>query len=140
MATLDEAFPSRFLKAADLGGKSRIVEIIAAEQEDLKDMQGKQQKKTVVYFRGMKKSLPLNKTNFEALIRITGEADSNDWVSHSALIYPTTTEMAGKTVACIRFDEVPAKPAKKTAPPKAAAAEEEDEDAGDADFDEEIPY
>jgi hypothetical protein len=28
MATLEEMFPSRFLKAADLGGKSRVVEIV----------------------------------------------------------------------------------------------------------------
>jgi len=127
MATLEEMFPSRFLKAADLGGKGRVVEIVEVGTEDLKDMQGKTAKKTIVYFRGLK-PLVLNKTNAKALIRITGEPDNNNWVEHRALIFPTTTEMAGETVACIRFDEVPtAKPAKKAAPPKAKAAAEEEE-------------
>jgi hypothetical protein len=132
MATLDEAFPSRFLKAADLSGKPRIVKIVAANEEDLKDLQGQQQKKTVVYFCGMKKSLPLNKTNFEALTRITGEDDSNDFPGHTVLMLPTKTEMAGKTVDCIRFEEVPAKKTAKKAAPLTQAVEEEDEE-GDLD-------
>jgi hypothetical protein len=134
MATLEEAFPSRFLKAADLGGKPRVVEIVAANEEDLKDLQGKQQKKTVVYFRGMKKSLPLNKTNFEALTRITGEDDSNDFPGHTVLMLPTKTEMAGKTVDCIRFEEVSTKKAaKKAAPPPVTEDEDQDDDSDDGD-------
>ena len=109
-------FPSRFLKCADLNGKSRIVEIVEVGKEVLKDMQGKSQLKQIVFFKYMKKALPLNKTNFQALVRITGEDDSELWISHKVLMKPSVTEMAGEQRDCIRFEAVPK--------PKAVKAEE----------------
>ena len=86
MATKDEMFPSRFLKAADLGGKAKIFMIIAAEKEDLTDLKGKKQTKMVLHFKGTQKVLPLNVTNWNLLVDVTGEADSENWsISKSRL-------------------------------------------------------
>src|SRR5262245_36696128 len=69
--------------------------------ETLKSPEGKSQEKTVVSFRGLKKTLPLNLTNWNSIADICGD-DTDDWPGHQIELYPTTTEMGGKTVDCIR--------------------------------------
>jgi hypothetical protein len=102
MPTRDDLFPSRYLKAADLAGKSHIVTISMAIRETFKNGTDEQQK-LVVFFKGKKKGLVTNLTNFDAIMDITGQADADDWRGHQIEIYPTTTEMRGKTVDCIRI-------------------------------------
>jgi hypothetical protein len=103
MAKKDEMFPSKYLKASDLNGKPVEVDIESALQETLKTLDGKEQTKTVLYFKGAKKGLPLNLTNWDACADATGEDDSDQWPGHRIQIYPTTTTMQGKSVACIRI-------------------------------------
>ena len=51
----DDIFPSKYLKAADLKGKPIAVTIESAPTETLKNTEGKEQRKTVLYFAGAKK-------------------------------------------------------------------------------------
>ena len=53
----DEVFPSKYLKAADLKGKPRIVTIERAPYEPLKGLDGKENQKIVLYFENVPKSL-----------------------------------------------------------------------------------
>jgi hypothetical protein len=120
MATREQAFPTRFLKAADLGGKPAVVTIKEAAQEKLKNGNGEEETKTVLYFQKGKKALVLNLTNWTKIADVTGEDDSDNWPGHRIEVFPTTTEMKGKEVDCIRVrkpgqGELPIK--KKTAPP-----------------------
>src|SRR4051812_9333022 len=101
MAKRDEVFPSKYLKDTDLNGKPIPVTIQSASLETLKTFEGKEQTKTVLYFKGAKKSLPLNATNWDAVAAITGEDDTERWPGHAIEIYPTTTTMQGKPVGCI---------------------------------------
>ena len=55
-----DVFPSKYLKSDDLNGKPITVTIERAPLEPLKSPEGKEQNKTVLYFRGAKKALPLN--------------------------------------------------------------------------------
>ena len=103
MATRDEVFPSKYLKAADLGGKPITVVIERADEETLKTPEGREDVKTVLSFKGAKKTLPLNMTNWDGVAEITGEGDTARWPGHALELYPTTTTMQGKTVACIRI-------------------------------------
>jgi hypothetical protein len=117
MATRDEVFPSKYLKAADLNGKPVVVTIEGAPLETLKSPEGKEQVKTVLYFRGTKKAMPLNMTNWDAVADICGD-DSDDWPNRQVELYPAKTQMGGKTVDCIRV-RMPAQrgqPAKKPEP------------------------
>jgi hypothetical protein len=125
MATREEMFPSRFLKAVDLGGKAKIFHIIAAEKEELTDLKGKKQEKMVLHFKGTNKVLPLNVTNWNLLVDITGEADSEDWIDFKIALAPGRTSLGGKTVDCIRIESVDAVKAKKKPTP-----ESEDPGAG----------
>jgi hypothetical protein len=101
--TRDEVFPSKYLKAADLKGKPRIVTIESARYEPLKGLDGKETQKIVLYFENVPKSLPLNATNFDAVCDATGFPDTEDWPGQRIELYPTRTSMGGKTVDCIRI-------------------------------------
>lgn len=133
MAKRDEVFPSKYLNSSDLNGKPITVTIESALQEMLKARDGKEQTKTVLYFKGAKKSLPLNLTNWVACAEATGEDDSDQWPGHRIEIYPTTTTMQGKSVACIRI-RAPAQrelPMVKQPAPKPSVAD---------DMEDEIPF
>jgi hypothetical protein len=102
MATKNDIFPSKYLKAADLKGVPIVLTVTEAPRETLK-YQGREEDKIVLHFEGTKKQLPLNLTNFDAMIDATGEADTDDWAGCRIEVYPTTTEMKGKIVDCIRI-------------------------------------
>jgi hypothetical protein len=123
----DEVFLSKYLKASDLKGKARVVEIDHASLETLKNTKGEEQQKIVLYFVGAKKALPLNMTNFDAVADICGD-DTDFWPGQKVELYPTTTMMGGKTVDCVRIR----KPRElQPAPPKRESG---------AEFDDEIPF
>jgi hypothetical protein len=113
----DQVFPSKYLKVADLAGKARVLEIAEAVFETLKNASGEQQQKTVSYFVNEKKCLPLNLTNWDSVADIAGE-DTDDWSGARIEVYPSTTQMGGKTVGCIRIRKPrAAKTALRTAAP-----------------------
>ena len=96
-----DVFQSKYLKCEDLQGKPITVTIERAPLETLKSPDGKEENKIVLYFHGAKKSFPLNMTNFDACAEICGD-DTNDWAGKQIELYPAKTQMAGKTVDCIR--------------------------------------
>jgi hypothetical protein len=133
MATRDEIFPSKYLKVADLKGKPFVVTITSADTETLKAPDGKESTKTVLSFKGTRKTLPLNMTNWDAVAGITGEDDSMVWSGHQIELFPSTTDLRGKTVDCIRI-----RPPAQRGLPKPKAKPEPEELV--ADMDDEIPF
>jgi hypothetical protein len=138
MATLSELFPSKYMKAADLGGKPWTLRIKDASVETLKDLRGGESPKCVVYFIGAKKSLPLNRTNFLAIADLCGD-DSDQWPGHEVELYPTRVSMGEKIVDAIRI-RAPAAPGMKLAPSPAAKPATPAVAADDDDMDDEIPF
>lgn len=132
MVKKHEIFRSKYLKAADLDGRPRTVTIEAARTETLKNDRG-EETKTVLYFKGVRQALPLNLTNWDSVADVTGQDDSDDWPGHKVELYPTTTEMRGKTVDCIRIRA----PAQRELPAKKPAAQKQ---PPVADPNDEIPY
>ena len=121
-----DVFPSKYLSAGDLGGKPHVLEIARAPLETLK-ANGSEQAKIVLYFRDAKKSLPLNKTNFDAVADCAGTDETDNWPGVRVEVFPTTTEMQGKTVACIRIRkprELPLAPSKAPAAPRPSIDDE----------------
>jgi len=113
-----DVFPSKYLSAADLADKPRVLEIASAPLETLKS-NGGEQNKIVVYFKNAKKSLPLNRVNFDSIADIVGDDETDRWPGTRVEVYPTTTEIQGKTVACIRIrapQELPLAAAKPKPP------------------------
>jgi len=95
---VNDAFPSKTLKASDLDGNQVTVTIARVEIEKMGTDQ-----KPVVYFKGKDKGLVLNKTNSKRIVEITGSAETDDWKGHSIVLFPTETEFQGETVDCIRI-------------------------------------
>jgi hypothetical protein len=118
---INDAFPSKYLKASDLKGAEPVVTIAKVEMEAV----GRDREmKAVVYFQGKEKGVVLNKTNSNKIAQIAGSFDTDDWAGVSVKLYATETEFGGETVECIRIKPatVPSRgskpvPAPKPAPP-----------------------
>jgi hypothetical protein len=136
MTTRAQAFPSKYLKADDLKGRPVTVEIKDAPQETLTGFDGTKQQKTVLYFTGTSKKLVLNRTNWNAVADVTGEEDSDRWAGHRIELFPSTTEMNGRTLPCIRIRTPAVRAAQPLAKSDAAAARS---DAAN-DLDDTIPF
>jgi hypothetical protein len=87
MVTLNDAFPSKYLKAADLADGPVVATIKLAELEKVKGFDGKETPKVVVYFAKKLKPLILNRTNFEAICDICGSYDSEDFPGTKAEVF-----------------------------------------------------
>jgi hypothetical protein len=130
----DDIFPSKYLKAADVV-RPIVFTIERAELETLKNPEGREHEKMVLYFRETEKALPLNVTNWDAVAEICG-ADSDDWPGGRVELYATKTQMGGRTVDCIRIR--PPRAAKGAA--KATKPQPRHDEPKANDMDDEIPF
>lgn len=100
MANIDEAFPSKYLKASDLKGTEPVVAIDRVDYE----LVGQQKdRKAVVYFSGKEKGMVLNKTNAMKIVQLSGSGDTDDWPGFKIRLYATETQFQGEMVDCIRL-------------------------------------
>ena len=139
MAKRHEVFPTRFLSATDLNGKPIVLTITDAPQETLKNKNG-EEVKTVLYFKGTKKTLPLNRTNWDSVVDITGEDDSINWPGHKVEAYPTTTQFGADVVDCIRLRAPAQGELKPSHGKRAKGAKAVKPTADETEMDDEIPF
>jgi hypothetical protein len=115
---ISSAFPSSYLKAADLDGRTVSVKIDRVEMETVGD-----DSKPVLYFQGKDKGVVLNKTNANNIVALFGD-DTDDWVGQEVSLYPAMVDFQGRSVEAIRIKP---RPAKKAAPAKPLSDEISDE-------------
>ena len=97
---ISEAYPSKYLKAADLDGQDRAVSIRACIQEELG--QGSEMEvKPVLYFDGGQKGLVLNKTNAQAIAEDYGD-DTEAWTGREIVLFIQKVTFQGKLTPAIR--------------------------------------
>lgn len=96
---VNDAFPSKHLKASDLKGSVVPVTISHVEIEEIGQ---KKDRKPVLYFSGKDKGLVLNKTNSKRIADLLGSPETDDWAGQRIALYPSETEFQGDTVECIR--------------------------------------
>lgn len=111
---LASAFPSQYIKAADLGGNSVTVKIDRAETELVGS-----DKKLILYFVGKERGMVLNRTNANKIASLYGD-ETNDWQGQPIVLFEAMVDFKGDTVPAIRV----------RAPTKAAPARREMADAG----------
>lgn len=119
---INEAFPSKHLKASDLNGAAVPVTIAHVEMEEIGQ---KKDKKMVLYFQGKQKGLVLNKTNSKRIAEILGSSETDDWAGSRIVIFPSETEYQGDTVECIRVKSAAA--AKPNGKPKPDVVDEDED-------------
>jgi hypothetical protein len=125
MPSFKTAFPSKYLKADDLGPTRPIVTIADVTFEDI-GAGGKKERKLVASFReaGIK-PLVLNLINCDSITTAAGTDDYEDWPGVRIQLFASKTEFQGKRVPCVRLCAPPPVPTRKAA---AAAAPAEPED------------
>ena len=97
---IGEAFPSKYLKAADLGGRKIGVTIDSVEMANI----GDDQDKLVVYFQGKSKGLVLNVTNANMIAEIAGTDETDNWRGVQIALFETKVDYQVRRVPAIRVD------------------------------------
>lgn len=93
---ISDAFPSNYLKAADLQGRNVTVKIDRVEQEKIGT-----DTKLVLYFQGKEKGMVLNKTNANNIAFIYGQ-ETDEWQGAEVTLFEAMVDYQGKTVPAIR--------------------------------------
>ena len=93
---VSDAFPSKYIAAADLNNQNMRLTIDKVEIEEIGD-----DRKPVIYFRGARKGLCCNKTNAKTIAASYGD-EMNEWVGCELILFPIMTDFQGKQVEAIR--------------------------------------
>jgi hypothetical protein len=133
---ISTAFPSKYLKAADLQDRNVTVVMDTVELEDV----GDNERKPVVYFQGKTKGLVLNKTNARTIAAGYGD-DTAGWRGRPIMLFSAMVDFRGDTVEAIRVRMPPARPAAAVQAPPAPdhPPRRESENPGN-DMNDEIPF
>ena len=102
MTTVNDAFPSNFLKAADLNNRTiklKIDKVVFEEIGQNKD------KKPVAYFTDVKKGLVLNKTNATTIGAVHGQ-EFEGWTGKEIELFSQMVPFQGQNVPSIRVRAV----------------------------------
>lgn len=111
---INQAFPSKYLKASDLKGNECTVTMERVEMAEFDDGEPK----PAIHFKGTNKAFVLNKTNANTIVDIYGPNTEN-WAGKPITLFPTYTDFQGRQVACVRV-----KPAQRHQPAPAPPAAE----------------
>ena len=95
------AFPTKWLKAEDLGGKSHLLTIAKVVMEQV-GTEDSPEEKPVMFFVGKSKGIVLNKTNATSVSLHYGD-DTDNWTNKPVQVFPDKTMFGGKMVDCIRM-------------------------------------
>lgn len=95
---INEAFPSKYLKAPDLNGGSPTVTISHVALEEV----GDGERKPCVYFVGKEKGVVLNKTNATNISEVYGP-DTDDWTGKKVTLFTAWVDFNGRSVESIRI-------------------------------------
>lgn len=95
---LNEAFPSKYLKAADLGGRDVRLDM---DYVEMCEMHGQEDEKPVLCFTNCTRGLVLNKTN-ATTIGDTYGSETDTWSGRPIVLFAAKTQFGSKQVDCIR--------------------------------------
>lgn len=93
---LNDIYPSKFLKAADLKGRTATVVIATAAIDEIGH-----DRKLVLYFQGKEKGLVTNKTNANRIGYLHGN-NTDQWIGKEIALRAELVDYQGKTVQAIR--------------------------------------
>ncbi len=112
-----QVFPSKNLRAEDIKGKEPIVAIDKVTTQQFDDGL-----KPIIHFIGAQKTLVCNRTNWNAIVDITGKSDSDEWHGLKVKLVVTRVDYQGKRVDAIRIED-PRQPSR--APQRPAPVEDD---------------
>jgi hypothetical protein len=99
----NEVFPSRWLKAADLPEEGENVTISKVTIEAVGE---EREQKPVASFDELEKELVVNVTNWNSIVDITGEEDSDHWVGSRIKLIKAKVPFGTKQVEAVRIEAI----------------------------------
>jgi len=147
MVSINDAFPSKYIKASDLQGRDCPVTISHVTMETLGSGTD-QEIKPVAYFMNKTKGMVLNKTNANTIASVLNQDDTDMWVNGEIVLFPTQVDYGSKTSMAIRvrLTNIPASRGETFVPTATPAAPPIQPLTGNvpaqvpADLDDEIPF
>ena len=100
--TIDELYPSKWLKAADLPETGRVATIAHSEIQEFHKPNNKTEPALVIHFEKATKALICNKTQLGAIAEITGSKRFADWTGARLHLKPAIAPNKKATVAISR--------------------------------------
>lgn len=94
-------FPSKYLKAADLGDRQVTVTIEKIVMEELAMRGGRKERKPVITLKGKKKRWVLNRTNADAIAKLHGNY-LNDWCGKEVTLCAAKVQFGSQVVDAVR--------------------------------------
>ena len=94
-------YPSRYLKAADLGDREVTKTIGAVKLEELEGVDGSKKQKVIVTFKDAKKQWVMPRTCGEALRLMFGK-ETNAWTGKRVTLYSRKVDSFGEEVDAVR--------------------------------------
>ena len=94
---VDEVYPSRFLRGADLPGEGWLVTIKSAYLEELEDFNGQARTKIILTLAEVDKEVALNRTQSRTLQDFYGP-DAVKWVGQQVAIAPERLKNGQTTI------------------------------------------
>lgn len=98
MPSLDDLYPSKWLKASDLKGQSYRMTIDRVTIEDV----GEHDRKPVLWLKGANKGIVLNRTNADS-VGLSHGRNTDAWTGKEVEIYVQGVAFQGQTVPAIRM-------------------------------------
>lgn len=138
---INEAFPSKYLSAADLGDKTPIVIIAGFEMIELEGDHGTEVKPFIT-FEKTKKGMILNKTNANAIQDLYGP-DTDAWLGKAIKLVVARVDFQGRRVSAIRIDppdRTTTAPGMREQAPPAPPKMVAQVPPGHPDFQDEVPF
>src|SRR6187549_594613 len=97
---VDQLWPSKYVKAQDLDGRTVTVTIREVKIEEMTNNEQKV-KKPVLYFNEAEKALILNKTNGRTIAALYGP-ETNNWTGQRITLFTKQIKYFEKMQLCIR--------------------------------------
>lgn len=110
---VNTAFPSKYLKAADLGDTQPVVTISHVEIEEVGQ---DKEKRPVCYFQGKVKGVVLNRSNANSITAISGTPETDEWPGVQVQLYVAVVSFRGEEVEAIRMRAPKVAPKPRPAP------------------------
>jgi hypothetical protein len=107
MPTIQDFYPSNYLRASDLGGKEVDATIDRITSEEF-EQDGKKRTKPVVHFRNAGiKPMVSNKTNSLLIAAAVGSEDYTTWPGKQIRLYSDLVSFKGKVSEAVRVKRTP---------------------------------
>jgi hypothetical protein len=100
----NDVFPSKYLKAEDtlFDNGDVIATIKDLQLDNLKNREGREENKPIMYFKELPKGMVVNKTNWAICAKLFNSDDSDDWLGERVALTTVEVDAFGEVVKAIR--------------------------------------